>query len=48
MVESITYNKGKVDYMGLENIAMVNDMSDGIDVSAAVSPSMTPRAPGKA
>ncbi len=48
MVESITYNKGKVDYMGLENTAMLQDMADGgIDVSCAVSPTLSPGSPAK-
>lgn len=36
--ESITFNTNRQDYMGLENITKIQEMTEGIDVGAALSP----------
>lgn len=44
MVDLITYNAGKLDPMGLENVAMLADLEEGVDIGAALhtSPRPTP------
>lgn len=42
MVESISLNTNRQDYMGLENITKIKEMSEGIDVSAALRPKFQP------
>jgi hypothetical protein len=46
MVEDITYNAGKADPLGLENIAKLADMSDGINMDTALYTSPHPLPPG--
>lgn len=41
MVDDITANPGKPDYQGLENTALIRDLGEGVDVSAALSPTLT-------
>jgi hypothetical protein len=38
MVESITYNAGKVDYTGIENSEKLSDLMSGMHTSPALKP----------
>ncbi|VVC74842.1 hypothetical protein AQUSIP_01140 [Aquicella siphonis] len=40
MVDDITANPGKADYQGLENTALIRDLGEGVDLSAALSPTL--------
>lgn len=42
MVEDITYNAGRADPLGLENVAKQSEMSDGIDMEGALYTSPRP------